>query len=143
MSWAPKQTVIAPVDFSDASYNAVEVARKIVADPSGLHIVHVIPSPTLFEPASLINKLDHSATYHASMEAIRQHLGEKYQESQVNVLFGDPGSEIAAFADRLNADLIVISSHGRGGVKRILLGSVAERVLQLARCPVLVLRREE
>ncbi|MEZ6094353.1 MAG: universal stress protein [Pirellulaceae bacterium] len=55
-------------------------------------------------------------------------------------MFGDPGSEITRFAKENDAGLIVISSHGRTGVSRLLLGSVAERVVRLAPCPVLVLR---
>ena len=59
---------------------------------------------------------------------------------QVNVAFGDPGDEITKHAETVHADLIVMPSHGRTGLKRLLIGSVAERVVRLAQCPVLVLR---
>ena len=58
----------------------------------------------------------------------------------VDVEFGDPGNQIVDFAERISAELIVIPSHGRTGIERLLLGSVAERVARLAPCPVLVLR---
>jgi len=63
-----------------------------------------------------------------------------FHKSDFHVSFGDPGNEIAAFAERLKADLIVMPSHGRSGLTRLLIGSVAERVLRLAHCPVLILR---
>jgi nucleotide-binding universal stress UspA family protein len=56
------------------------------------------------------------------------------------VLFGDPGHEIAQFAKERGAGMIVMSSHGRTGLAHLLIGSVAERVVRLAQCPVLVLR---
>ena len=59
------------------------------------------------------------------------------------VLFGNPGLEIADYAKNIQADLIVIPSHGYHGVKRFVLGSVAERVIRHAECSVLVLRRSD
>ena len=64
----------------------------------------------------------------------------KYTPVQIDILFGDPGYRIAEHAQRLGAELIVTPSHGRTGLERILLGSVAERVIRLSHCPVLVLR---
>ena len=55
-----------------------------------------------------------------------------------NDLAGDPSTTIVSFAQDLGADLIVIPSHNRGGLKRLLLGSVAEAVVRNAPCPVLV-----
>jgi nucleotide-binding universal stress UspA family protein len=65
----------------------------------------------------------------------------KYQGAEKVVLFGDPGHEIADYSQREQADLIVLPSHGRTGISRMLIGSVAERVVRLAHCPVLVLRK--
>ena len=64
----------------------------------------------------------------------------KYAKAPIEILFGDPGHEITEFAERVKADLIVMPSHGRTGLSRLLIGSVAERVIRLAHCPVLVLR---
>jgi nucleotide-binding universal stress UspA family protein len=60
---------------------------------------------------------------------------------QAHVLTGDPGTTITDYANEQSADLIVIPSHGYHGINRIVLGSVAERVLRHANCPVLVTRR--
>ena len=54
--------------------------------------------------------------------------------------FGDPGHQIAQYAEEAKADLIVLPSHGRSGLQRLLIGSVAERVVRHAPCPVLVVR---
>ena len=67
--------------------------------------------------------------------------GTSAQGANVTVAFGDPGREITEFAERQKADLIVIPSHGRTGLTRLLPGAVAERVAPSAHCPVLVLRK--
>jgi len=59
---------------------------------------------------------------------------------QINVSIGNPSRMIADLAEEIEAGLIVIPSHGYSGVRRWFLGSVAERVVQLAACPVLVLK---
>ena len=56
---------------------------------------------------------------------------------------GPPASEIVAMAKELNVDIIVIATHGRTGLKHVLLGSVAEHVIRRAPCPVLVVRERE
>ena len=63
-----------------------------------------------------------------------------FEKVDFQVRFGDPGREIAAFAEKLHAELIVMPSHGRTGLSRSLIGSVAERVVRLAHCPVLILK---
>jgi nucleotide-binding universal stress UspA family protein len=84
---------------------------------------------------------DNSRREHAA-EVLRQRLSDpKHLGVRIEILFGDPGSEIADYAQRHSADLIVLPSHGRTGLKRLLLGSVAERIVRLAHCPVLVLRQ--
>ena len=65
----------------------------------------------------------------------------KYQGIHCATASGDPGHEIVKYAEEIDADLIVIPSHGRTGLTRLLIGSVAERVVRLAHCPVLVLRK--
>lgn len=81
----------------------------------------------------------------ADVERIRDLLvrrlpDEGLTDAHAAVRIGDPGGEIAAFAEELGAELIVLPSHGRTGLRRLLIGSVAERVIRLAHCPVLVLR---
>ena len=65
----------------------------------------------------------------------------KYADVRIELIIGNPPHGIADFAEQIDADLIVMPSHGRTGLKRLLIGSVAERVVRLAHCPVLVLRK--
>ena len=74
------------------------------------------------------------------VETIVLHQGQLLSSVNLEIEFGDAGYRIADHAKQLNADLIVMPSHGRSGITRLLIGSVAERVVRLAHCPVLVLR---
>ncbi len=142
MNWLPKKTVVVPVDFSTASADALKTALPLVAKPEDVHVIYVTAPPIAFNYAEGW-ALDDPAT---RMKAARQHL-TKFLETanaagvKTIIREGDPGLLIADYADEVQADLIVMPSHGYHGVKRLLLGSVAERVLRHANCPVLVLRQ--
>jgi nucleotide-binding universal stress UspA family protein len=141
MSWFPKRTVVVPVDYSEESFAAVDVALDLAAAPDGVRIVHVLPEPAMLEPGIEWQQIDNELRSQRAEDAIRQRLADpKYQQVQIDIEFGDPGYRIADFAKNLGADLIVTPSHGRTGLERVLLGSVAERVIRLSHCPVLVLR---
>lgn len=141
MSWFPKQCVVVPVDFSEDSFAAVEVAFGLSKYPSGVRIIHVLPEPNMLEPGIEWQAIDNELRASRTEEAIRERLLDpKYAEVQIDIEFGDPGYRIADFAQQVAADLIVMPSHGRTGLERILVGSVAERVIRLSHCPVLVLR---
>lgn len=145
MSWAPHKLVLVPVDFSDSSADAVSTALDLVAKPADLHVVHVLVPLERVSPAGMWGPLENDSAWDAKT---RQHLGTWLKErgfagvTQV-VLIGDPGLEVADYAQERNVDLIVLPSHGYHGIKRALLGSVAERIIRHASCPVLVLRRRD
>jgi nucleotide-binding universal stress UspA family protein len=142
MSWFPKRTVVVPVDFSDDAFAAVDVALELVAAPADVHLVHVLPEPAMLEPGVEWVQIDNELRAQRAEEAIRQRLSDpKYQEVDIDIEFGDPGYRIADFAQQIGAELVVTPSHGRSGLERILLGSVAERIIRLSHCPVLVLRK--
>jgi nucleotide-binding universal stress UspA family protein len=63
-----------------------------------------------------------------------------FQKIGLHVRLGEPAREIVTFAEHVKAELIVLPSHGRTGLSRLLIGSVAERVVRMAHCPVLILR---
>ena len=141
MSWFPKQKVIVPVDFSDESFTALATARELVEDASHLLVVHVLQDLSPMEPGEIWGTIDHETRIRHTMKALRERLADEgYDDVAADVVIGDPGHEITGLAGRENADLIVLSSHGRTGLKHLLIGSVAERVIRLAHCPVLVLR---
>jgi nucleotide-binding universal stress UspA family protein len=142
MAWLPKRCVVVPVDFSANSWSAVEHALELVAQPSHLQLIHVLPVLEPADPGVIWNTVDDESRRHHAEQAIRAHLADaRYQGIACTIEFGDPGRQIAEFAQRLAADLIVMPSHGRTGLQHLLIGSVAERVVRLAHCPVLVLKR--
>lgn len=141
MSWLPKKTVVVPVDFSEASLRAVDSALALVADASHLHVIHVLPAMEPGEPGLIWTTIDDATRKRHTEQALKERLDDaKFANVHMSVAVGDPGHEITEFAGREKADLIVLPSHGRTGLSRILIGSVAERVVRLAKCPVLVLK---
>ena len=142
MSWLPKQRVVVPTDFSDESVAAVDSALQIAAGPSSIHVVHVLPELVVIEPSVAWATIDDENRIAATEKQLHGVFAdEKYRGVQIKVLVGDPGHSIADYAQDIGADLIVLPSHGRTGLKRMLIGSVAERVVRLAHCPVVVLRK--
>lgn len=144
MSWQPEGPLVVPVDFSGESKRAIETALQIAASPAQLHLIHVLFPLDNVSPGVVWGGI----TDEKREEAIREEFNKLLQEkniSGVNVVirFGNPGLEIAEFAEEIGAELIVIPSHGYHGVKRWILGSVAERVIRHAKCSVLVLRRSD
>jgi nucleotide-binding universal stress UspA family protein len=134
--------ILVPVDFSDDSHLAVDVALALASSPQLVHVFHVCPSLILYEPAA-VSLLSEHETREQYREAFRKSFSApRYKPLQLEVRFGDPGMQIIMHANHLAAKLIVIPSHGRTGLSRLLLGSVAERVLRYADCPVLVLRHQ-
>ncbi|MBI3245500.1 MAG: universal stress protein [Deltaproteobacteria bacterium] len=79
---------------------------------------------------------------HAKLSVLRQQFLGVYAQVEVLVQEGPAAQAILATAEKRTVDLIVMSTHGRGGVRRLLLGSVAEKVIRLALCPVLAVRSE-
>ncbi len=142
MSWLPKQTVVVPIDFSDESFAALNSALELVADASHLQAIHVLPALEAVEPGVIWGTIDNVSRARHAEQALRERTTDaRLKGLQVKIAFGDPGHEVADFAVQVHADLIVLPSHGRRGVTRLLIGSVAERIVRLAHCPVLVLKR--
>ena len=141
MNWFAKKTVVVPVDFSDQSFAAAEIALDAVDNSRGLHVIHVLPVLSPNDPLVGWDGPNDQKRREAVEAVLHQRLNNaKFRDAQVAVAFGDPGLEIASYAQRVQAELIVLPSHGRTGLKRLLIGSVAERVCRLAHCPVLVIR---
>jgi nucleotide-binding universal stress UspA family protein len=142
MSWAPRQKVVVPIDFSDDSFAALDTALDLVDDPKKVHVIYVLAVLEPAEPGVIWATIDEESRARHAEQALRERLADaKYQGVSMKIEFGDPGHEVAQFAQEQGADLIVLNSHGRTGIKRLLIGSVAERIVRLAHCPVLVLRK--
>lgn len=141
MAWLPKKKVVVPVDFSEQSMAAVDAALELVEEVAGLHVVHVLPVLTDYEANLIWTTANDDARRHHAEMALRERLDDgKLKGLHISIVFGDPGHQIAQYAEDVQAELIVLPSHGRTGLSRLLIGSVAERVVRLAHCPVLVLK---
>ena len=142
MSFLPKQTVVVPIDFSEASFAALETAYELATNVSALRVIHVLPDLEPTEPGVIWDTVDNESRKRNVESSFREQIKDtRYSEAALTVAFGNAGREISAFAQREAADLIVLPSHGRTGVKRLLIGSVAELVVRHAHCPVLVLKQ--
>lgn len=144
MAWLPKKTVVVPIDFSGKSVEAVTTALELVEDRSGVHAVHVVVPLGNISPGMKWGAIDDRSRREGAAAHFQQFLSEHgFEGITTEVRVGNPGLEIADYAAETAAELIVIPSHGFSGVKRLVLGSVAEKVIRHARCPVLVLRRPD
>lgn len=142
------KTILVPTDFSEASESALTYARAMAeAFGSSLHLVHVMED--------LLAHAWAAEVYVASMPSLRDeiekeaHLRLGAMASKVPplglpvttaVVAGNPFLEIIRYARANNVDLIVLGTHGRGPIAHMLLGSVAEKVVRKAPCPVLTVR---
>ncbi|NEP45655.1 MAG: universal stress protein [Okeania sp. SIO2H7] len=142
MSIFPKSRVLAPIDFSELSLEAIQVGLEVVDDPSHLYVFHVLPHLNPGEPGVMWRTVDDETRQKHVEETFREQFsGPEYEKVNFSSAIGTPSEEIIDFANASKIELIVISSHGRTGIGRFLLGSVAEKVVRYAHCPVLVLRR--
>jgi len=141
---APFQHLLVPVDFSESSRLALDRASEL-ASRSGARVtlLHVIEVPAVYRgqpPADFIEDIGHHATNQLDDWA---ELVEQKTRSRVEriVRTGAPAAQaLAIIAEEPSIDLVVVGSHGRTGVKRIVLGSVAEKLVRHAGLPVLVAR---
>jgi len=139
-----KHCVVVPVDFSASTEPAIRTALEFVDSPSKVNLIHVLFALDAVSPGVVFGGItDESRTeaINKHFEELKQKLGAHDLGTEVRV--GDPGLQITEYANELGADLIVIPSHGYHGVKRLVLGSVAERVIRHAHCDVYVLRRTD
>lgn len=137
-------SVIVPVDFSEECVGAVKNALALVDSPKNIFLIHVKCPTTYITCGTAYVQLDEAEHKKQIADHFQQFI-EKHQWQDLNwkLLTGKPGEEIVSYASEIKASLIIIPSHGYHGIKRLMLGSVAERVVRLAPCPVLVLRRGE
>lgn len=143
MSWLPKKTVLVPVDFSTASADALQAAITMVVQPKDLHVLYVTSPEGLLSVDGMVTH-DAHAHANAATRQLSKFLADHHASEVIQLVReGDPGLIIADYAAECRADLIVMPSHGYHGVARVLLGSVTERVLRHAKCPILVLRRQD
>ena len=142
MSGLSVEHVVVPIDFSEESIPSIDKALEIAPSAGNVHVIHVLPELNAAEPGVVWQTIDNESRKHHAMLAMKEALDDaKYEGLDMRVEIGDAGHRVADYAKEIGAGLIVLPSHGRRGLSRLLIGSVAERILRLAHCPVLVLRK--
>ena len=135
--------IVAGCDFSSASELVIAEAARAGQDrEQTLHVLHVLDRqrPRLSHARSADLEFEAHERLRALVETGLGAAGVQPRYVQMHVLPGDPATEILRLAENVAADRVVVGTHGRRGFTRLLLGSVAERVMREARCPVLVVR---
>ncbi len=139
-----KKTIVIPIDFSGESKQTVQTACEIAETPEAIHLVHVLLPLDAVSPGVVWGDITDDSRKDAIEKKFAQFIqDENLTGATTEIRFGSPGGEIAEYADEVNAEIVVLSSHGYHGIKRMLLGSVAEVVIRHAHCSVLVLRRDD
>lgn len=141
--------VLVPTDFTPQSEEALIEALDLVEDPKDVTALHVAPpleSYAVADPAIVWESVSDEVRRRKLTKTFREltppngHVDPRREDVDFQVVFGYPVDEIAGFAQQHHFDMIVMPSHGRTGFERLFVGSVAERVVRTAHCPVLVLR---
>ena len=132
------RTILHPTDFSPHSENALQLACALARDyDARLVVLHAEKVPPAVYGSEAL-PLDPEVTYREARKHLNEivipdaeiHVERRFEE-------GDPIPTILHIAGEIDADLIVLGTHGRTGLKRFLMGSVAEQIVRRARCPVL------
>ncbi|HMO14249.1 MAG TPA: universal stress protein [Pirellulaceae bacterium] len=136
------QPVIVPWDFSELSLKALVAAIDMVEDRKQVRVVHVTQLPSAYEYGIVWDTISNDEVRSRVEEEFRKQSKEDSRLEGIDfvTLFGEPGSRVCDYAKEVGAGLVIMPSHGRSGISRFLLGSVAERIVRGAPCPVLVLR---
>lgn len=137
-------TVLVPFDYSEFCAKSLEYALQLF-DASQIEVIHVAHVPMANSPGVMWEQVNE--------DTIREHCIKSFgefceknglpQDLKFTVAFGNPAEQIARHASSEAVGMVLISSHGRKGIVRWFLGSVAERVVRLTPCPVLVFKPEE
>ncbi len=133
-------TILVPTDFSYAAdravHHAVQLARRFRARVALLHVVAPAGFPEIIIPALRVDLPQLVALSRERLDRLVRRF--RIRPSHLAVKTGHAAAEILQFAEETGADLIVIGARGHGALKRAVIGNTAERVVRLARCPVMV-----
>jgi nucleotide-binding universal stress UspA family protein len=145
----PPKLILAPIDFSDSSRKALDVATDMASRlAASLLLVHIVPAvPDLPEGISIFKEGEYDSELHKTASKQLSELAATLENKNLNVrtevgTANDVGMELVRIAEHDNVDMIVIATHGMTGWRRIAYGSVAQKVVEQAACPVLILREK-
>ncbi len=143
--------ILVPLDFSGKSRQALDFAVPLAEQYGGkIVLAHVVQPPAMSAWHAIPGGGHYLAMKrHNLTDAAQERLNEMASDhvpsgvrGQTVVLRGSPGDELTSLAERLKVELIVLGTRGHTGLKRMLIGSTAERVVRHAGCPVLAVRRQ-
>lgn len=141
MTLFTSNNVLVPIDFSEEASQALNESLTFFGDTTTIHVIHVLSPLEPTQPGMVWQTVDDQTRIdHIKAFFHEKYPGDAYERIKFVVQVGNPSSEIIDYAEGNAIDLIVIPSRGRTGIARFFLGSVAERVVRFARCPVLVVR---
>ncbi len=133
--------ILYPTDFSTAGHTALEMATSLARDRGATLVIMHVEDPTMaYGGGELyygIDEPDKQELKRMLSEVVPTDSAVAYEH---RLMIGSPAHAILEMADRENADLIVMATHGRTGLFRMLMGSVAEEVVRKAKCPVLTVK---
>jgi nucleotide-binding universal stress UspA family protein len=141
--------ILIPVDFSDHASRALELGIELAkAFKAKLHLLHcyqinvgAISPYGLVIPESFDRDIREAATRQIEQWRDKVAAQQVDVEAEVSPIF--PSEAIASTAERIHADLIVMGTRGLSGIKHVVLGSVAERTVRIAPCPVLTVKAKD
>jgi universal stress protein A len=136
------QRILVPIDLSPHAQAAARHALALAGgDAQKLHLLHVVEP---FHPSWKTESAELQREYRAEARArFDQFVREEFPSGQhphTDIVGGHPVQEILQRAEELKPDLLVVGTHGRSGFRQMMIGSVAERIVRYAPCPVLVVR---
>jgi nucleotide-binding universal stress UspA family protein len=140
----PFERILFPTDFSETANRALKQAISLTEDlDAELFVLHVVDDSVITTHVDAERKI--------ILDELRKHALKQMQDELPAELVqnfetigavkrGEPGKQITAYAETHACDLIVLGTHGRTGVERALIGSIADKVVRLAKCPVMLVR---
>jgi nucleotide-binding universal stress UspA family protein len=141
------KNIVVPIDFSDTSIKALDYALALAEQfGSRIHLVHVLEFPEVFnstsQPSYAVWDKDAKKSATSRLDELVDEKVDELITVNSEVRFGRAHQTICEAAREQKADLIVIGTHGFTGLKHLLLGSTAERVIRHAPCSVLAVRKQ-
>jgi nucleotide-binding universal stress UspA family protein len=147
----PFKRILSPTDFSEPSYEAVKAANELAVHFSAeLTLIHVVsPVPTIPSPEAasgfdVLSYQQQMGVYakRSLDQVVKERISEEVEVSTM-VKLGSAAEQIVNTAATEKCDLIVIATHGLTGWRRFVFGSVAEKVVRFAQCPVLTIQQPQ
>lgn len=142
--------IVLPIDFSELSQAALPWARRMAAVTDGvIHCIYTVEPPHIYTALDMAPAIPVPTTEELADNAktqldqfVASHLTGLDPAPETRVLTGNPAEQIVAYAGDVNAEMIIMTTHGYSGLEHVVLGSTTESVLRHAQCPVLSIRNQ-